>query len=149
VKSEFRPDGASGMFVVGLKCGPLVGRALPDRAPFRKTPLSDEEAAAAYHGPHNLREMYTRENTERRRVGGHTLRRYLTTAQDKTFIAKALKFRDEYEVSSNDDIVVLLVQQWIAEGKEAEIDPKLVAFAKKATVPKRKVPFDPTPGKGH
>jgi hypothetical protein len=111
--------------------------------------MTDEEAAAAYHGKHDLREMYTRENTERRRVGGHTLRRYLTTAQDKLFIAKALKIRDEYDVSNNDDVVLLLVQHWLAEGKEAEIDPRLVALAGKASIRKRSVPFDATPGKGH
>ena len=120
-----------------------------DRAPFRKEEFTEEQAAAAYHGRHNLREMYTRENTERRRMGGHTLRRYLTTAQDKLYIAKALKIRDEYDVSSNDDVVLALVQQWLAEGKEAEVDPKLAVLAKKAKIPKRTEPFDPTPGKGH
>jgi hypothetical protein len=120
-----------------------------DRSPFRKDEFTDEQAAAAYHGPHNLREMYTRENTERRRAGGHTLRRYLTTAQDKLYIAKALKIRAEYDVASNDDVVTALVQQWIAEGKEAEVDPKLVAIAKKSQIPKRTAPFDETPGAGH
>lgn len=108
-----------------------------DRTPFRKTELSDEQAAAAYQSHHDLREMYTRDNVERRRAGAHTLRRYLTVAQDKQFIAKALKVRDEYEVANNDDVVVVLVQQWIADGKQAEIDPKLVEAAKKAVVPKR------------
>ena len=135
--------------VAALKSRAPVAASLPDRAPFRKTEFTDEQAAAAYHGPHNLREMYTRENTERRRTGGHTLRRYFTTAQDKLYIAKALKVRDEYDVASNDDVVLVLVQQWLAEGKEAEIEPKLVAMAKKAQVPKRTAPFDPTPGKGH
>lgn len=108
-----------------------------DRAPFRKSELTDEEAAAAYHSKHDLREMYTRDNVERRRAGSHTLRRYLTVAQDKLFIAKALKIRDEYVVANNDDVLLALVQQWMAEGKTAEIDPKLVEAAKQAVIPKR------------
>lgn len=108
-----------------------------DRAPFRKSELTDEQAAAAYHSKHDLREMYTRDNVERRRVGSHTLRRYLTVAQDKQYIAKALKIRDEYVVANNDDVVLVLVQQWVAEGKAAEVDPRLVDAAKKAVIPKR------------
>jgi hypothetical protein len=108
-----------------------------DRAPFRKTELSDEQAAAAYHSKHDLREMYTRDNVERRRAGSHTLRRMFTVAQDKQFIAKALKIRDEYAVANNDDVVLVLVQLWIAEGKTAEIDPRLVEAAKTAVIPKR------------
>ena len=108
-----------------------------DRAPFRKTELSDEEAAAAYHSKHDLREMYTRDNVERRRAGSHTLRRYLTVAQDKQFIAKGVKIRDEYAVANNDDVVLVLVQQWLAEGKAAEVDAKLVEAARKAAIPKR------------
>lgn len=108
-----------------------------DRTPFRKSELTDEQADAAYHSKHDLREMYTRDNVERRRVGSHTLRRYLTVAQDKQYIAKALKIRDEYVVANNDDVVLVLVQQWLAEGKQAELDPKLVEAAKKAVIPKR------------
>ena len=108
-----------------------------DRAPFRKTELTDEQAAAAYHSKHDLREMYTRDNVERRRNGSHTLRRMLTVAQDKQFIAKGVKIRDEYEVANNDDVVLVLVQQWVAEGKAAEVDPKLVEAAAKATFRKR------------
>ena len=108
-----------------------------DRAPFRKAELTDEQADAAYHSKHDLREMYTRDNVERRRAGSHTLRRYLTVAQDKQFIAKALKIRDEYLVANNDDVVLVLVQHWVAEGKGAEVDPKLVDAAGKATIAKR------------
>ena len=108
-----------------------------DRAPFRKTELSDEEADRAYHSKHDLREMYTRENTERRRAAAHTLRRYLTTAQDKLFIARGVKIRDEYATANNDDVVLVLAQHLIAEGKEAELDPRLAEMAKKAVVPKR------------
>ncbi|MEK6975946.1 MAG: hypothetical protein AABY18_06345 [Candidatus Thermoplasmatota archaeon] len=108
-----------------------------DRSPFRKSEQTDEQASAAYHSGHDLREMYTRDNVERRRAGSHTWRRYLTVAQDKLFIAKALKIRDEYAVANNDDVVLVLVQLWVAEGKTAEIDPKLVEAAKKAAIPKR------------
>ena len=108
-----------------------------DRAPFRKAEMTDEELRQAYHNAHDLREMYTRENTERRRVGGHTLRRYLTTPQDKALTAKMVKLRDEYAVANNDDVVLVFAQGLIAEGKEAELDPKLAEAAKKATIPKR------------
>jgi hypothetical protein len=113
-----------------------------DRAPFRKDEPSDAEAAAAYHSKHDLREMYTRENTERRRAAAHTLRRYLTTAQDKLFIARGTKIRDEYLVANNDDVVLALAQQLIAEGKEPELDPKLTDLAKRTPIAKRGRPFD-------
>ena len=108
-----------------------------DRSPFRKEELSDEQAAAAYHSKHDLREMYTRDNVERRRAGSHTLRRYLTVAQDKLFIARGVKIRAEYQVSNNDDVVLVLAQLLIAEGKEPELDPKLAELAKKAVIAKR------------
>jgi len=99
--------------------------------------MSEEDAERAYHSKHDLREMYTRENTERRRAGAHTLRRYLTAAQDKLFIARGLKIRDEYDVANNDDVTIVLAQQLIAEGKEPELDPKLAALAKKTSIAKR------------
>lgn len=104
--------------------------------------VTDEQAAAAFHGKHDLREMYTRENTERRRVSGHTLRRLLTTAQDKLFIAKALKIREEYAIASNSDAVIVLAQMLMAEGKEGELNAELVTLAKTTTVPKRGRPFN-------
>ena len=115
-----------------------------DRAPFRKVELSDEQAERAYHSKHDLREMYTRENTERRRSGAHTLRRYLTTAQDKLFIARGLKIRDEYDVANNDDVTIVLAQQLLAEGKGPELDPKLADLAKRTAIPKRS-PDHPAP----
>ncbi|HUR24559.1 MAG TPA: hypothetical protein VM327_00905 [Candidatus Thermoplasmatota archaeon] len=121
-----------------------VGRAVEsDRSPFRKAELSDEQAQNAYHSKHDLREMYTRDNVERRRMGAHTLRRMLTTPQDKLFIARGLKIRDEYQVANNDDVVVVLAQQLIAEGKEAELDPKLADLAKRTIVAKRTGPAPP------
>lgn len=122
------------------------GTAASDRAPFRKEELSDEAAAASYHSKHDLREMYSRENTEKRRAGAHTLRRMLTTPQDKLFIARGIKIRDEFQVANNDDVVVVLAQQLIAEGKEPELDPKLADLAKKTVVPKRAASSTPSPG---
>lgn len=117
---------------------------MPDPPFAQGRELSDAEAESAFHGKHDLREMYTRENTERRRVSGHTLRRLLTTAQDKLFIAKALKIRDEYQVASNSDAVLVLAQQLIAEGKEAELNPELVQLAKTTVVARRARPWDDT-----
>jgi hypothetical protein len=119
---------------------PVPGDA-SDRSPFRKAELSDEQAQNAYHSKHDLREMYTRENVERRRAGAHTLRRMLTTAQDKLFIARGVKIRAEHQVANNDDVVIVLAQQLIAEGKEPELDPKLADLAKRTAIPKRDGPF--------
>ena len=113
---------------------------MPDRSPFRKQPFTEEEAAKLYHNSHDLREMYTRENTERRRAGAHTLRRMLTTAQDKALTAHMVKIRDEYETTNNDDVVVVFVQKAVAEGKAGDFDPKLVEYATTAVVPKRTTP---------
>lgn len=114
-----------------------------DRSPFRKSELSDEQAQNAYHSKHDLREMYTRENVEKRRVGAHTLRRMLTTPQDKLFIARGVKIRDEWLTANNDDVVLVLAQHLIAEGKEGELDPRLAELARKAQVPKRGAPAAP------
>ncbi len=131
---------------VALKSSLPLAIAMPgDRLPFKKTELSDDEATTAYHSKHDLREMYTRENVERRRAGAHTLRRYLTAAQDKLFIAKGLKIRDQFDVTNNDDVVLALVQQWIAEGKEAEIAPKLVEAARKTAIARRAPGTAPPP----
>ncbi len=111
-----------------------------DRAPFRKTEMTAEELQQSYHNSHDLPEMYTRENTERRRAGAHTLRRYLTTAQDRTLTAKMTKIRAEYAVANNDDIVLAFAQGLLAEGKEAELDPKLAEAAKAATIARRAPP---------
>ncbi len=116
---------------------PARPKPVPDRSPFRKVELSDEEADKAYHSKHDLREMYTRENTERRRAGAHTLRRYLTAAQDKLFIARGVKIRDEFLTANNDDVVVVLAQQLMAEGKGADLDPRLTELARKAVIPRR------------
>ena len=116
-----------------------------DRSPFRKAEMTEAELAASYHNKHDLREMYTRENTERRRVGGKNLRRHLSAAQDRLFISKGTKIRDEYQVACNDDVVLVLAQTLIADGKEAELDAHLVAAARKAVIPKRAKPQPPVP----
>ncbi|HEX2066287.1 MAG TPA: hypothetical protein VHI93_05675 [Candidatus Thermoplasmatota archaeon] len=108
-----------------------------DRSPFRAKEMGEEELQRAYHNAHDLREMYTRENTERRRFGGHTLRRYLTSAQDNALTAKMVKIRAEHAVANNDDVVLVFAQALIAEGREGELDPKLAEAAKNAVVPRR------------
>ncbi|HLF17178.1 MAG TPA: hypothetical protein VI796_07095 [Candidatus Thermoplasmatota archaeon] len=110
--------------------------------PFRPQEPSAEELAKAYYGKHGLRETYTREQTERRRISSHTLRRFLTAAQDKLLTAKFTKIRDEYRVESNSDAVLAFAQQLIAEGKEKELSPELVKLAKATVIPKRGRPFD-------
>ena len=102
--------------------------------------MPDEAAEKAYHNSHDLREMYTRENTERRRAGAHTLRRYLSQPQDRALTAKMVKIRDEWQVANNDDVVIVFCQGLIAEGKEAELDPRLAELVKKAVVAKRAQP---------
>jgi hypothetical protein len=117
-------------------------KPLATRAPFRAKEMGDDEAAKAYHGAHGLREMYTRENTERRRIGGHTLRRYLTAAQDKLLTAQFTKVRAEWAVENNSDATIVFAQRLIAEGKEAELHPELAKIAKATAIPKRARPFD-------
>jgi 6-phosphofructokinase len=102
--------------------------------------MTEEQMAQSYQNKHDLREMYTRENTERRRVGSHTLRRYLTQAQDRALTAQMVKVREEFQTANNDDVVIAWVKQQVAAGKEAEFDPKLVEIAKKAEIPKRYTP---------
>lgn len=116
-----------------------------DRTPFRKVELTEEQLANLSKTHHGLREMYTRENTERRRVGGHTLRRYLTGAQDRALTAHMVKIREEWRVANNDDVVLVFSQQQMALGKENELHPKLVELAKAAVIPKRGGPFAPGP----
>lgn len=99
--------------------------------------MTDDDVAASYHNDHDLREMYTRENTERRRAGAHTLRRYLTTAQDKALTAKMVKIRDEYDVANNDDVVIVYCQDLIAQGKGGDLHPELAKACASWTVARR------------
>jgi hypothetical protein len=101
-----------------------------------------EIAASTYYSDHNLREMFTRENTERRRQGGATLRKHLTEKQDRQCLAKFVPIRRDYEVSNNNDAVIVWVQMQIELGKAAEISAELIEVAGKVIVPKRAVPFE-------
>ena len=110
--------------------------------PFVAKELSEAELAKAHYGKHDLRETYTREQTERRRMTGHTLRRLLTAAQDKALTARFVKLREEYAVESNSDAVLAYAQELIAQGKEAELNPELAKLAKATAIPKRGRPWD-------
>lgn len=101
-----------------------------------------EIAASAYYSDHNLREMFTRENTERRRQGGATLRKHLTEKQDRQCLAKFVPIRKEYEISNNNDAVIVWVQMQIELGKADDIAPELIEVAGKVTVPKRAVELE-------
>ena len=128
-----------------VKTGSNANRSpkpLATRAPFRKEEMTDEAAAASFHNRHDLREMYTRESTERRRIGGHTLRRFLTGPQDRLLTAQFVKIRDEWKVENNSDATIVFAQRLIADGKEAELHPELAKLAKSTIVAKRGRPFD-------
>ncbi len=111
-------------------------------APFAKKEPSEDDLKAAFYGKHDLRETFTRENTERRRAGGHTLRRLLTAAQDKALTAKFVKLRSEYAIESNSDAVIVFAQEVIASGKETELNAELAKLAKATHIPKRTRPWD-------
>lgn len=112
-------------------------------APFCATEPDEETLAKAYYSSHDLRDMYSRDNTERRRTGGHTLRKHLTAAQDKKLTAQFVKIRDEWCVTNNNDAVLVFVQQLVADGKGDEVDPKLREMAASVTIPRRSTPFAP------
>lgn len=97
----------------------------------------DTEIKAAYYAHHDLREIFSRDNANRRREGGHTLRRLLTDKQDRQMLNVFVKIRDEYAITNNSDAVIVWAQQQIAAGKEEGIDPELVEVAKRVTIPRR------------
>jgi len=109
----------------------------PGEAPEGEIP------ASVYYSSHDLREMFSRDNAERRRQSAKTLRKYLTAAQDKKVMNKMVRIRDEYEVANNDDVIVAWVQQELAEGGGDDIHPKLIEVAAHATIPKRDGPAYP------
>lgn len=120
--------------------------AVEKRAPYPVDPgakPSAEESASVYYSSHDLREMFSRENAERRRQGAKTLRRLLSSEQDKKVMNKMVRLREEYEVANNDDVILVWVQQELAAGKGQDIHPDLVAAAKAARIPKRRTPVDP------
>jgi hypothetical protein len=99
-------------------------------------------AQAVYYSSHDLREMFSRDNAERRRQGAKTLRRYLTAQQDKQVMNKMVRIREEYEVANNDDVILAWVQQCVDEGKADGIHEKLLDAAKHAKIGKRTAPFE-------
>jgi hypothetical protein len=97
----------------------------------------DSEIKAAYYAHHDLREIFSRDNANRRREAGHTLRRLLSDKQDRQMLSVFVKIRDEYEIMNNSDAVVVWAQQQIAAGNEKDLDPELVEVAKRVTIPRR------------
>jgi hypothetical protein len=116
--------------------------------PDEKQPehMDGEFQASIHYSNHDLREMFSRDNAERRRGGGKMLRAKLTAAQDRKCMNKMVKIRDEYEVANNDDIVLLWVQTQVAEGKAEEIDQELLELAAKVSYPARTTPWDDQAG---
>ncbi len=91
----------------------------------------------AYYNHHDLRPTFTREECSRRRASGATLRRFLDDKQDKSVLNKMTKIRASHAVSNNDDVVVVWAQQLMADGKEEELDRRLVEIAKATVIPER------------
>lgn len=104
------------------------------------------EIKAAYYAEHDLREVYSRENTERRRTSGHTLRKHLSTKQEKQMTGKFVAIREAYDIRNNSDAVIVWVQQQIAAGKGDEFDKKLIELAESVVVPKREAAWDDEKG---
>lgn len=111
-----------------------------------KSERDGSEIASAYVAGHDLREVFSRENTERRRTSGSTLRKHLTTAQERKMTQAFVAMRKEYDISNNSDAVLVWVQSQIAAGKEADFDDRLIELANSVTVPKRAVPWDDESG---
>lgn len=99
------------------------------------------DTAAAYFSTHDLREMFSRDNTERRRAGGHTHRRYLDKNQDKMVMSQMVKIREEFDVRNNNDVVIVWVQQQVAAGKAEGLHEFLLEVAEQTVIPKRAEPF--------
>ncbi len=104
------------------------------------------EIKSAYYAEHDLREVYSRENTERRRTSGHTLRKHLTAAQERKMTQAFVGIRDEYDIRNNSDAVIVWVQQQIEAGKGDDFAKKLVELAESIEIPKREVPWDDQKG---
>ncbi|MGB1586631.1 MAG: hypothetical protein ACPHID_06265 [Thermoplasmatota archaeon] len=113
----------------------------------RPDPMGGEVHASVHYADHDLREMFSRDNAERRRTGGKMLRARLTAKQDKQCMAKMVKIREAYEVANSDDIVLRWVQMQVEEGKAEDIDAGLVELAAKVTFSERTEPWDDE--KGH
>ena len=107
--------------------------------------LGGEMAASVYYSDHNLREMFSRENAERRRGGGKMLRKHLSAKQDKSVLNKMVRIREEYDVANNDDVIVVWAQMMEEEGKGDEVPAPVREVAKRTVIPKRDRPFGETP----
>ncbi len=106
--------------------------------------MDGEIAASAYYSNHDLREMFSRENAERRRTGGKMLRKHLSAKQDKQVLNKMVRIREEYDVSNNDDIIIAWAHIMNEDGKGDEVPEAIQEVAARTTIPKRTVPFDDT-----
>lgn len=110
-------------------------------------PMAGEMRASIHYADHDLREMFSRDNAERRRTGGKMLRARLTAGQDKKCMAKMVKIREAYDVANNDDVVLRWVQMQVEEGNADDIDDELIGMAKQVTFAPRTTPWDDE--KGH
>ncbi len=114
---------------------------------FQEQNDEGEIAASVYYSNHDLREMFSRENAERRRTGGKMLRKLLTAAQDKKCMAQMVKIRAAYDVANNDDVILVWVKQQIDAGNVDELHAELVKAALQTKIPERTTPWDDE--KGH
>lgn len=126
------------------KC-PCVRRPpVPDEK--RPEHMDGELQASVHYANHDLREMFSRDNAERRRSGGKMLRAKLTAAQDKKCMNKMVRIREEFEVSNSDDIVLRWVQTQVEEGNGEGIDAELLELAAKVVFAPRSTPWDDEAG---
>lgn len=104
------------------------------------------EIKAAYYAEHDLREVFSRENTERRRTSGHTLRKHLSAAQERKMTQAFVPIRAEYDIRNNSDAVIVWAQKEIEAGREADLPARLAELAKSVAVPKRATEWDDQTG---
>ena len=109
--------------------------------------MRGEVQASVRYSNHDLREMFSRDNAERRRSAGKMLRAKLTPGQDKQVMNKMVKIREAYTVTNSDEVVLKWVQLQVAEGQAEGIDKDLLALAKKAVIPERVVAWDDAVGR--
>jgi hypothetical protein len=93
-----------------------------------------------------LREMFSRENAERRRGGGKMLRKLLTSAQDKKCMSQMVKIRAQYDVSNNDDVILAWIKMQVEAGKQEGIHADLLDVAAKVAIPERVVEWNDEAG---
>ncbi len=108
--------------------------------------LGGEIAASVYYSNHDLREMFSRENAERRRQGGKMLRKLLTAQQDKKCMSQMVKVRERFVVSNNDDVILAWVKMQIEADKAEGIHEDLISVAQRVNIPERTEPWDDEAG---